>query len=87
MPSVSQIAGFLNQLFLQNKSMKEPHFLHVDANFQKLKDYQFFSGWAYSKVGIDQSSIFWTPKLTVSQEWNELFFLHVGTNSCKLKGD
>ena len=73
MPSVSQIAGFLNQLFLQNKSMKEPHFLYVDANFQKLKD-QFFSGWVYSKVGIDQSSIFWTPKSTVSQEWNELFF-------------
>ena len=28
---------FLNQLFLQNKSIKQSHFLHVDTNSQKLK--------------------------------------------------
>ena len=38
MLSVSQIARFLNQLFLQNKFMKQLHFLHVvDTNSQKLK--------------------------------------------------
>ena len=31
--SVNQIRGFSNQLFLQ----KQPHFLHVDTNSQKLK--------------------------------------------------
>ena len=30
MLSVIQIAGFLNQPLLQNKSKKQPHFLHVD---------------------------------------------------------
>ena len=37
MLSANQIAGFLNQLFIQNKSMKQPHFKHVDINLQKLK--------------------------------------------------
>ena len=31
----NQIAGFLKQPFLQNNSMKQPHFLHVDTNSQK----------------------------------------------------
>ena len=35
--SAIQIAGFLNQAFLQSESMKQPHFLHVDTNSQKLK--------------------------------------------------
>ena len=30
-------AGFLNQAFLQSKSMKQPHFFYVDTNSQKLK--------------------------------------------------
>ena len=34
MLSANQIAGFLNQLFLQNKSMEWLHFLDVDANLQ-----------------------------------------------------
>ena len=33
----SEIAGFLNQLYLQNKIMKNPDFLHVDTNSLKLK--------------------------------------------------
>ena len=37
MLSANQIAGFSNQLFLQNKLMKDPHFLHVDTNLQKIK--------------------------------------------------
>ena len=40
---MNQIAGFLNELFLQNKLMKQPHFLHVDTSSQKLKvDQKFF---------------------------------------------
>ena len=46
--SVNEIAGFLNQLFLQNKQMKQPHPLNVDANSRKLKvDKNFL-------VGLDQ---------------------------------
>ena len=37
MLSANQIAGFLNQPFLQNKLMKQPNILHVDTNLQKLK--------------------------------------------------
>ena len=37
MLSANQIAGYLNQPFLQNESMKLPNFLHVDTNSQKLK--------------------------------------------------
>ena len=37
MLSANQIAGFLNQPFLQNKLMKQPNTLHVDTNLQKLK--------------------------------------------------
>ena len=33
----SQIAGFFNQPYLQNKSMKKPEFLHVDTNSDRLK--------------------------------------------------
>ena len=35
--SANQIAGFSKQLFLQNKWMKQLHFLHVDKSSQKLK--------------------------------------------------
>ena len=37
MLSVIQIAVFLNQAFLQCKSMKQPHFLYADTNSEKLK--------------------------------------------------
>ena len=37
MVSVNQIPGFLNQPFIQHKSMKEHNSLHVDINSQKLK--------------------------------------------------
>ena len=35
--SANQIAGFLNQTYLENKSMREPDFLQVDTNSHKLK--------------------------------------------------
>ena len=41
----NQIPRFLNQLFLQNKWMKQSHISNVDANSQKLKVDQFFYGW------------------------------------------
>ena len=33
----NKIVGFLNQLYLQDKIMKKPDFLHVDTNSLKLK--------------------------------------------------
>ena len=33
----NQVAGFFNQPYLQNKSMKQPDFLQVDTNSHKLK--------------------------------------------------
>ena len=52
MLSANQIAGFFNQTFLQNKSMKWPVFLHVDTNLHKLKVDQKLFGWAWSKMGV-----------------------------------
>ena len=64
--SANQIAG-LSQLFLWNKSMKQPHFLHVDTNSQKLKVDQKFFLLFMVKNGCDQSGL-WTLKSTVSVE-------------------
>ena len=52
MLSANQIAGFLNQVFLQNKLMKQPHFCHVDANSQQLKVEGKFFIWAWSKMAL-----------------------------------
>ena len=51
MLSANQIAGFLNQPFLQNKLMKQPNILHVDTNLQKLKINWKVFGWAWSEMG------------------------------------
>ena len=50
--SANQIAGFFNQLYLQNKSMKQPDFLHVDTNSHKSKVDQKILGWAWSEMGV-----------------------------------
>ena len=42
MVSASQIPGFLNQPFLQHKSMKQHNYLHVNINSQKFKADQNF---------------------------------------------
>ena len=52
MSSANQIAGFFNQPYLQNKSMKKLDFVHVDTNSHKLKvNQKFLSGhgqkWAW----------------------------------------
>ena len=52
MLSAIQIGGFLNQAFLQGKSIKQPQFLHADKNSQKLKvDRKVFGG-AWSKMSV-----------------------------------
>ena len=54
MLSTSQIAGFL---CLQNKFIKQPHFLHVDINSQKLKVNKKCFSWAWSNVGVANLSL------------------------------
>ena len=46
------IAGFLNQLYLQNKMMKKPDFLHVDKNSLKFKVDSKILGCAWSKMDV-----------------------------------
>ena len=66
MLSAIQIAGLLNQIFLQSKSMKQSHFLHGDTNSQKLRVIQSIC-WCMVKNECDQSGL-GNLKLTVSQE-------------------
>ena len=71
----NQIVWFLKQLFVQNKFVKQPHFLHVDTNLQTLIDLNFF--WSdMVKNECDQSGL-GTLKLTLSVEWTDEV-LHVG---------
>ena len=49
MLKANQIAGFLSQQFLQNKSIKQSHFLYVDTNSQELKFENFLGE---SKMGL-----------------------------------
>ena len=58
MLSANQIARFLNQLFLQNKSMKLAYFFHVNIYSQKSKaNCKFFVGhgqkWMWSIWFLD----------------------------------
>ena len=50
--SANQIAGFFNQPYLQNKSMRQPVFLHVNTNSRQLKIDQKIFGWAWSEMGL-----------------------------------
>ena len=50
--SASQIAGFFNQPYLKNKSMKQPDYFNVDTNSHKLKVGQKNFGWAWSEMGM-----------------------------------
>ena len=63
MISANQIAGFFNQLFLQNKSMKQHHFLHVDTNSRKLKVDQGIIGHGQKWTWLN-----WSLSLTVCQK-------------------
>ena len=61
MLSTNQSAGFLNQ----SKSMKQPHFLHVDTNSQKFKVDPNFFWLGIVKNRCGQSGVY-TLKLTLS---------------------
>ena len=50
--SANQIAGFFNQPYLQNESMKKPHFLHVDTYSHKFKVDRKCSGWPWSYMDV-----------------------------------
>ena len=65
--SANQIAGFFNQPYLQNKSMKQPDFLYADTNSYKLKVDQNIFGVGMVRNGCGQSG-HRTLKLTISQE-------------------
>ena len=62
----NQTAGFLNQIFLQGKSIKQPHFLHVDIDSQKLNVNRKGFSWAKSKMSV--ASLVCGLKLNTSQE-------------------
>ena len=72
--SANQIAGFFNQPYHQNKSMKQPEFLHVDTNSHELKVDWKFLGVGMVKDGYIKNEL---------MEWT--VFLHAGANSGKLK--
>ena len=63
--SANQIPVFFNQPHLQNKSMKQLDFLHVDTNSHKLKVDQKILGRPRSKMDVASHR---TLKLTVSQK-------------------
>ena len=52
MLSANQIAVFLKERNLQNKSMKQPNFLHVESNSKKLNFDQYSVRWEWSKMGV-----------------------------------
>ena len=66
--SAKQIAGFFNQPYLQNKSIKYLDFLHVGTRLHELKVDLKFSARTWLKNGSGQSG-HGTLKLTVSQKW------------------
>ena len=73
--SADQIAGYFNHPYLQNRSMKQPDFVHALTNSHKLKLDQNIFVWAVSKmvwpVCLQDSKIDCISKMN---RWNELFF-------------
>ena len=69
MLSLNQIAGFSNQLFLQNIFMKQPHFFHVDTNSQELK-----GAWSFVNVGIVENGFSQTGDGAVGiTKWTDIW--------------
>ena len=81
MLSANQIAGFLNQLFLQNKNMKVSFFA-CWYNFTKFKSLSKNFWLGMVKNGCGQSGLY-TLKLNEQMELTD--YLDVTTNSWKLK--
>lgn len=58
MLSANQMAGLLNQLYLQNKLIKKPDFfLRANTNSQKLNVDGIIFGWAWSKRNLALQAI------------------------------
>ena len=67
MMPTNQIAGFFNEPYLQNKSVKNSLiFFHVDPNSHKSKIKNFLDG-----CGQNWLWPAWILKLTVSQEYTD----------------
>ena len=83
MLSPNQIPEFLNQLFLQNKSTKQPQCLHVDIKSQRLKvDQKFLFAYGQKWVMVNLAS-----GLYKNEQMELTDFLSAGTNSGKWKDD
>ena len=79
MLSAIEIAGLLNQAFLQSKSMKEPWFLHVLTKIKLME--KFLLGHGQKSVGP-----IWSLDSKIDSI-SRTDFLHAGAVSHKLKGD
>ena len=62
----NQIAGFVNQIFIRSKLMKQPYFFACWYKLIRKLSKIFWLGMV--KNGCGQSG-HWTLKLTVSEEW------------------
>ena len=69
MLSANQIAGFLNQIFLQNKSMKQSPFFSCWYKFTKIKSCLKMSSLGMVKKGV--ANLVPGLNLNVSQEWTD----------------
>ena len=68
--------------------MKQPNFLHVHTNSQKLRVDQQFLGWAWSEMGLANLVSKLQNWLYLKNEQMELTdFWHAGAYSHKLIGD
>ena len=87
MVSVNQIPGFLNQPFLQNILMKQPHFLRVYTNSEKVKADRKLFVERDQKTSVANLVSGLSNWLYLKNEDIELAdFFRAGTNSCSLKG-
>ena len=72
--SANQITGFFNELYLQNKSVKQPDFLQVDTHSQNLKVDQKICGWEWSKMGVASLVMGLENCTSRMNGWKELIF-------------
>ena len=66
MLSANQTTGFLNQLYIKNKAMKKPDFLHVDTDSWETEVSYKNIGLSIIRNGWDHS-VFKALKVTVCQ--------------------
>ena len=96
MLSANQIAGFLNQLFLQCKLMDQLHFLHVNTKWQKLKVKIFLVGHGQRLDVAKTISEKWADgiidyfecwcRFTKNKSWSKMFWVSIFKNGCGQSG-